>query len=227
MLYLEMLRKRIDKVNDHAHFLLGVEARLRIQAVVTCPTIILGIILAEITEQNLPAAVPRLGICHSLHKELTADFLLRYRLAHQELVQFAYVLVAVIRDTDSFLSVTACPACFLIISFQTARHVIMDDETHIGFVNAHAECYRGHYDIYILHKEAVLILGPHLGVKTGMIRKCLDTIDDKYLRKFLDLLAAQTVYDAGLAGILLDILYDILVRVHLVTHLIVEIRPVE
>ena len=60
-----------------------------------------------------------------------------------------------------------------------------------------------------------------------MIRKCLDTIDDKYLRKFLDLLAAQTIYDAGLAGILLDILYDILVRVHLVAHLIVEIRPVE
>ena len=60
-----------------------------------------------------------------------------------------------------------------------------------------------------------------------MVRHGTDTIDHKHLGQLLHLLAAQTIYDARLSGMLLDILDDVLVLVYLVAYFIVEIRPVE
>ena len=227
MFHLEMLRQRVYQTDDHRHFLSRIETRLRRQAVVTSTTVVLSIIFTEIAQQQLPAAVPRLCVGLDFHEQLTSDFLLGHRFAHQELVQLADILITVICYADTFPAVSTGPSGLLIIPFQASRHVVMDDEPHIRLVNTHSECDGGHNHVHLLHQELVLVLRPHFRIQAGVVRHGTDTIDHKHLGQLLHLLAAQTIYDARLSGMLLYILDDVLVLVYLVAHFIVEIRPVE
>ena len=89
----------------------------------------------------------------------------------------------------------------------------MYDESHVRLVYAHTECYCGDDDVYVFHEEPVLVVRAGLGVQTGMVWSCLDAV---YVQKFcelFDLLAAETVDDAGLAGILLYVLDYVSLRV--------------
>ena len=103
----------------------------------------------------------------------------------------------------------------------------MDDETDVRLVDSHAECYGSDNDVYLFHEELVLVLGPGLGIQAGMVRQRLDSVDGEYLRHFLHLLAAQTVDDARLSGILADETDDILLRLHLVADFVIQVGPIE
>ena len=56
MLQLEVLRKRLDKFDDHAHLLSAVKLLLRMQAVVACSAVLDMVCLAEIVEKKLSSA---------------------------------------------------------------------------------------------------------------------------------------------------------------------------
>ena len=227
MLYSEILGQGCHKVDGKLHFLPSIELRSRIQAVVAGTAVVPGIVLPEIAEEQFPPAFPGLGVCHGLEKQLPSDFLLGHRLALEEFLQLAYILVAVIGYADSFLAVTAGTPRLLIIALETPRNVIMNHISHVRLVDAHSEGYGGDNHVNILHQEAVLILSPHLRIQSSVIRNSLYTIDNQHIGQFLNLLAAEAVDNAGLAGILFYILDDILLRLHLVPYLIIEIRPVE
>ena len=103
----------------------------------------------------------------------------------------------------------------------------MDDEADVRLVNAHAEGNGGHYDVYLFHQELVLILRPCFGVQAGVVRQRLDTVDGEHLGHFLHLLAAETVDDAALAGILADETDNVLLRLHLIPYFIIKVGPIK
>ncbi len=197
------------------------------QAVVTAPAVVRPIVLAEIIEQQFPAALAGLRVSDHLRKQLAAYLLLGHRLALHEFLQFLYILITVVCYAVALLPVTTRPARLLIVALYALRNVVMYHETHIRLVDAHPERYSGHDHVHVFHKETVLVLGPRLGIKPGMIRQGLDPVDVEQLRKFLDLLAAEAIYYSGLSRILPDVLDDVLLRLDLVPHLIVEVGTVE
>ena len=104
----------------------------------------------------------------------------------------------------------------------------MDNEAHVGLVDAHSEGYGGHDDVDLFHEEIVLSLRARVAVEAGMIGSGLDVVGLEHRRQFLHLLARQAVDDAALARVLADEAYDLLVNVlGLLPHLVVEVGTVE
>ena len=119
------------------------------------------------------------------------------------------------------MAVTAGAAGFLIIALYALGDVIVDDETDVLLVYAHAKGDGGNNHVYLLHQELILVIGPCLCVQTGMVRESPDAVYGKELGQFLHLLAAEAVDDAALAGILADKTDYVLFRFHLVPYLII------
>ena len=80
----------------------------------------------------------------------------------------------------------------------------MDDETHVGLVDTHAEGDGGNDDVDLFHEELVLILGTRLGVEASMVRQSFYSVDNQQFRKVLHTLTGKAVDDATFAAILLD-----------------------
>ena len=227
VLDLEVLREGFDELDHQGHLLAAVELRLRVQAVVAAAAVVLRVVLAEVVEQQLAAALAGFRVGHGLAQELLADLLLRHGLPLHELLQFLDVLVAVVGDAKAFLPVAARPAGFLIITLDALGDVVMDDEPDVGLVDAHAEGDGGDDHLDVLHQEAVLVLRAGFRVQAGVVGEGLDAVDGQQLGQFLHLLAAQAVDDAGLAGVLADEADDVLLGIDLVADLVVEVRAVE
>ena len=174
---LEMLRERQDQADHQHHLLPPVECLPRVEAVVTGTAVVGGIVLSEIVQQQLAAALVGFGVGDGLHEELPPDLLLGDGLALHELLQLLDVLVAVVGDAVGRLVVTAGAAGLLVIAFDALGNVVMDDEADIRFVDAHAKGDGGYDHVDILHQEAVLVLGPHLRIQARMVRKRFYSID--------------------------------------------------
>ena len=67
------------------------------------------------------------------------------------------------------MPVAAGPAGLLIIGFQAAGHVVVDDEADVGLVDAHAEGQRGHDDLDASRHEGVLRIAALVGRQAGVI----------------------------------------------------------
>ena len=227
MLYLELLRQGIHQLYHQAHLLAAVECGLGIDAVVAAAAVLHPVILPEVVQQQAPAATAGLGVSDYLGQKLTADLLLGHRLALHELFELADILVAVVGDAAAFLAVTSGTSCLLVIALYALGDVVVDDETHVGLVDTHAEGYGSDYHVDLLHQEGVLVLRAGLGVKAGMVGARLYVVDTQQFGKLLDLLAAEAVDDAGLAGILLDVSDDVLLRIDLVADLVEKVGTVE
>ena len=221
VLKLEMLLQRLYELNYKAHFLMAVEAGLRMQAVVAAAAVVLEIVLPEVIEKELPTALAGFGIGNGFLEELPADFLLCDGFPLHELLQFLDILVAVVCDAGAFLAVTARTPGFLVITLYALWNVIVNHKAHVLLVYAHAEGDGGHNDVYLLHQELVLVFGPGFGIQAGMVRKGPDAVYGQHLGKFFHLLAAEAVDDAALAGILAEVTDYVLFRFHLVPYLII------
>ena len=227
MVRLEMLRHREHELDHHLHLLAAVETLLRMQAVVAVAAIVLAVILAEIVEQHLAAALVGLGVGHRVPQQLTAYLLLGNRLALHELFKLLYVLLAVICKAYTLLSVAAGTSRLLIITLQALWDIVMYDETHVRLVYAHAEGYGRHYHVHVLAQEAVLVLGPDFRIQAGVVRQGPDVVDAQEGSELLHLLAAQAIYDAGTARMLAYEAHYVLLRIRLVPYFIIEVGPVE
>ena len=197
------------------------------KAIVAGSAVVLRIILTEIIEQQLPPALVGFGVSHGFQQELFPYLLLGHRLALHEFLEFLDILVTVKGDAVATSSVSSCPSGLLIIAFYAFRNIIMYHEPHVRLVDTHSESDCGHDYVYFLHQEPVLIFRTGLGIQSGVVRQGLDTVYIEELRQFRDLFPAEAIHYSGFAGMLLDILDDVPLRIYLVPDFIVKIRPVE
>ena len=170
----------------------------------------------------------RLGIGHRLVEQLAGDLLFGDVLAFVELLQLVDVLIVVEGDAVAFAAVATRTTGLLVVAFEALGDVVVDDEAHIGLVDAHAEGDGGHDDVDLLHEELVLVLLTRLAVEAGVVGQGADAVDGERLGQFLHLLAAEAVHDARLAWVLLDIFDDVLDDVFgLGSYFVIQIRAVE
>ena len=73
-------------------------------------------------------------------------------------------------DALSFTSITTCASCFLIISFKALGYVIVDDITHIRFVDTHTESNGSNYHVNFLIQESILVFRALDAVHSCMVR---------------------------------------------------------
>ena len=227
MLDLEVFRQGFDQPDHKTHFLPAVESGLGMDTVVAHAAVILRIILSEVIEQHLPAALAGLSVRHCLHQQLPANLLLRDRFSEHEFLKFLDVLVAVICDAVRQLAISSGAAGLLVISLNALGNVVVDHETDVRLVDTHSEGNRGDDDVHIFHQETVLVFRSRLGIQSRMVGKGAYPIDGQETGSLFHLLPAKTVDNPGLARMLLDIANDVFLGVHLVPHFIVEVRPVE
>ena len=217
-----------DSLQHYQQRLLAVALHLRMQTVVAVAAILVRIFLAEVVQQHLASAHRCLGVCGSLLQQLLAYVLLSHGLALHELLQLLQVFVGVECYAYTLAAVASCATRFLIIALKTLRYVVVYDEAHVGFVDAHAEGYGSHDDVDALHEEVVLRLRACSRVEAGVISRRLYVVGFQHGSQFLHLLARDAVDDAALARVLFDEFNDLLVDVvRLLSHLIIKVSAVE
>ena len=179
-------------------------------------------------QQCFPAAYRRFSIRGSLQQKLFAYFLLCHGLSLHELLQFLQVFVRIKSNTLSFASISSGTSCFLIISFQTFRNIIVNDKTYVRLVNTHTEGNGRYNHFYLFHQEIVLILRACCRIHTCMVSAGVNAIRLQNFSKFFYLLPAQAVDNARLFRIVLDELDDIPIYIiGFRPYLIIEVRAVE
>ena len=160
---------------------------LGLAAVVAGAAVVLVVGLAEIVQQDAPAAQTRLGVVFRLAQELAADLLLGEGFALHKLVELLEIQRAVERHTEALAAVSAGASGLLVVALQALGDVVVDDVAHIGLVDTHAEGDGGHDDVDALHDEVVLRLGPLCAVHAGMIRTRIDIVRTKHLGQLFHL----------------------------------------
>ena len=104
----------------------------------------------------------------------------------------------------------------------------MHHEADVGLVYAHAESYGGHNHIHLFKQESVLVGGAGGAVHAGVVGQHTDFVHTQGLGQLLHPLAAQTVYYAAFARVILDVSDNVAVYLGgLGTHLIIKVRAIE
>ena len=73
-------------------------------------------------------------------------------------------------DAAAFAAVAPGAARFLIVAFQAVRAGAVDDEAHVGLVNAHAEGVGGDQRVQVAVEPALLHLVALGGVEAGVVQ---------------------------------------------------------
>ena len=228
ILLAEILLERQHRLEGYHQLLLCLYPLLGVQTVVAVAAVVLVIFLTEVVKQYASAAYRRLGIGCRLLEQLPAYVLLVEGFALHEFLELVQVFVGVEGYADALASIPACASGLLVVSLQALGYVVVEDESHVGLVDAHAEGYGGHDDIDALHEEVVLGLRARGAVEAGMIGRRLDVVGLELGRQFFYRLARETVDDTALARVLLDKEHNLLVDLlGLGSHLVVEVGPVE
>ena len=176
LVFLELLLDGLNHLHGQHDEFGCVHLGLRVVAVVAVVATLRLVRLAEIMEQVLAAAAGGFRIRRGLGQQLVHHLLLGHRLLVGKILQFVQVLVVVEGDAKALAVVTTGTTRFLIVAFQTLRHVVVDDEAHIRLVDAHTEGDGGHDDVGLLHQEVVLVLHAGTRIQTGMIRQRADLV---------------------------------------------------
>ena len=125
----------------------GINARLGILAVVAIAAIGLGILFSKIMEQKLSTAARGNGIGTGVEQQLPPNFLLRNGFARQEFVHFIEVLLGIEGHASALASVAPSPPGLLVVSLEAPGHVMVHDQPHVGFVDAHSEGHRSYNNV--------------------------------------------------------------------------------
>ena len=70
----------------------------------------------------------------------------------------------VVGDTHTFTTITSSTPSLLVVTFETFRHVEVNDIANVWLVYAHAEGDCRHDDLYALLDEGILVLGSLLRI---------------------------------------------------------------
>ena len=110
-----------------------------------------------------------------------------------------HVLLVVDEDAVGRAAVAPGAARLLVVALQVARHVVVDDEAHVGLVDAHAEGVRGHHDRGAVVEEVVLVLAPLLRREARVVARRGKAVVPQKVADLLDRRARRAVHDARLA----------------------------
>ena len=119
-------------------------------------------------------------------------------------------------------------ARFLIVAFEVARQIVVNDGTHIGLVDAHAKGDRRHQYRHIVANEALLILTALLVGQTCVIGESANAVVLQQAGEFVDVAPRLTVDDHGLLGSGAQQIEQFTVRAPMLApHLVRKVGPVE
>ena len=127
-------------------------------------------------EQKDPPTATGLHVPEGFLDQLLSDLLFGHRFVVQELLKLLNILVAVKGQAMSSCAISACTPCLLVIAFEALWNIVMDYESNIGLVDAHAEGDGGHHHIHLLHEECVLMPGAGGRIETRVIGQGLDSV---------------------------------------------------
>ena len=128
-------------------------------------------------EQETAATGSRFGVSHDLLHELGAHFAFCHGLVAQEFFQFKDVFIGVESRTTPFEAIPAGAASLLIVVFDAFGHIVVDDKTHIGFVDAHAESDGCYDDVHGFHEKFVLGAGARFRIQSCVVGSCFYIVD--------------------------------------------------
>lgn len=92
---------------------------------------------------------------------------------------------------------------FLVIPFQALWYIIVDDVSHIGFINPHSKCDSSYNYVDLFHQEIILILRSRCRIHTCMVSTGVNPVGLKYLSKLFYLLPAQAIMMPDFSGLFL------------------------
>ena len=93
-------------------------------------------------------------------------------------------------------AIATCTSCLLIVRLQRTRHRVVNHESHVRLVHAHAEAVRRDDDTRALGHEVVLHAPTPLVIEAGVVRTGRNALIVEILREALDGLARRRVHDA-------------------------------
>ena len=102
-----------------------------------------------------------------------------------------------VQDTFCWLSVSSCPSGFLIIAFHILRHIIMNDKTHIRFINTHAERIGCHHDLSPVINKVILILTPFCIRQSRMVSGHRKSCFSELITYFFHTFSGKAVHNAA------------------------------
>ncbi len=117
-----------------------------------------------------------------------------------EVVEAFGVPAAVEEQAVGGLTVPSGPSGFLIVAFDVLGQVGMDDEAHIGFVDAHPEGDGGDDHLAAPGDEGVLIASANIGLQTGVIGQGIDPAFQQIGGGLFDGAAGEAVDDSTVTG---------------------------
>ncbi len=103
----------------------------------------------------------------------------------------------------------------------------MDDKPDVRFIDAHAEGDGGTDDIDVATGEGLLVLLADDIRETGVVGKCRKSLILKLSCEIFRRLLGETVYDAGIALMIMEILHQLREVTGLWHHAVGEVLPVE
>lgn len=111
------------------------------------------------------------------------------------------------RQQDAFtgLPVPSGTSDFLIVAFEVARQVVVDDEPDVRLVYPHAEGIRRHSNVHFPCNEQTLIAVPLLFAEAAVIDDVFNSMLLEMEGDLFHLCACSRIDDAGSAGMIFDV----------------------
>ena len=185
----EILLDRLHRFQYGDQLFAGLALGAGMQTIIAVVAVVLFVVLTKVVEQHLTPTHRGLGIGCRLLQQLSAYVLLGHGLALHELIELLQVLVAIESQTDALSAVASGTARLLIVALKRLGYVVVNDEAHIGLVDAHAKGNGSHNNINLLHEEVVLSLRARGAVKPGMISLSLDVVGTQHVGQVLHFFA--------------------------------------
>ena len=167
-------------------------------------------IFTEIAQNVMPQALGRGAVeCHLpqafavardelLTGCLVNGFVLGFVAALNQKLGHAHILSAVQQNTVGRLTVSTGTAGFLIVALHIFRHIIVDNERYVGFVDTHAKCVGCDHNGLAVVQKIVLILAALVRIEARVIADGGQTAAEQQIADLLHVFAGGAVDDAAL-----------------------------
>ena len=118
--------------------------------------------------------------------------------------------IAVVPQQQAFRrpAIATSTTCFLVIRLQRAWHIVMDNVTHIRFINAHAKRIGSHHNGCIIQHERPLRIGALLNRKTCMVANRLHARFHQCLMHLFNVFARGTVHNTRVLRMIQSVCND-------------------
>ena len=206
----------------------AIELLARAEAIVATTAVVAVEHLAEVPEQLRASALAAFGVVqHAFElRERNLPFA-RVGLFVDEAQLLHAIAGAEEKQALARQAVAPGAARLLIIAFETLWQIVVDDEAHVRFVDAHAERDGGAHDPHFVAEESLLIARAIRRLHARVIGRRRDAIESQARRQILGRLAGETIDDAAFVRSFTQQGNNLRVSLGLGGDAVAEIRPVE